>query len=158
VEVPADLRRDLVIGQGRPLRCFEEALRYVMAHADHDVRLVHGFVVEDDRPWPHGWAEISSRVVYCPTVGLFFDRNSYYQVLRAAPLVVYTPRRRPTMPPRRAASGRGLTATTPTSRSSPACSLVSHQPPNRHCCIWRSAPSTPSTWRLERLTIHDRPL
>jgi hypothetical protein len=91
VEVPEDLRRDLVIGQGRPLRCFEEALRYVMVHADHDVRLPHGFIVEDDRPWPHGWAEIGSRVVYCPTVGLFFDRNSYYQVLRAAPLVVYTP-------------------------------------------------------------------
>lgn len=27
VEVPADLRRDLVIGQGQPLRCLEEALR-----------------------------------------------------------------------------------------------------------------------------------
>lgn len=62
-----------------------------MVHADHDARLVHGFVVEDGRPWPHGWAEIGDEVVYCPTVGQFFDRDSYYQVLRAALLVVYTP-------------------------------------------------------------------
>jgi hypothetical protein len=77
VEVPEDLRCDLVIGQGQPLRCFEEALRYVMVHADHDVRLVHGFVVEDGRPRPHGWAEIGDEVVYCPTVGQLFDRDSY---------------------------------------------------------------------------------
>jgi hypothetical protein len=62
-----------------------------MVHADHDARLVHGFVVEDGRPWPHGWAEIGDEVVSCLTVGQFFDRDSYYQVLRAALLVVYTP-------------------------------------------------------------------
>jgi hypothetical protein len=44
-----------------------------MVHADHDVHLVHGFVVEDGRPWPHGWAEIGDEVVYCPTVGQFFE-------------------------------------------------------------------------------------
>ena len=45
VEVPEDLHRDLAIGQSQPLRCFEDVLRYVMVHADHDVRLVHGFAV-----------------------------------------------------------------------------------------------------------------
>jgi hypothetical protein len=60
VEVPAQLRRDLVIGAGAPLLCDARALEDVAAHADHDVRLVGGLVVEGGRPWfpqpRRGWS------------------------------------------------------------------------------------------------------
>jgi hypothetical protein len=91
VEVPPDLRRDLVIGAGRPLECYEVALDYALNHADHDVTLVHGLLVERGRLWPHAWCELGGTAVFDPAVSEFLDRGSFYQVLQATVVGVYTP-------------------------------------------------------------------
>jgi len=91
VQVPPDLRRDLVLGAGRPLECYERAISYTLNHADHDVVVAHGLLVERGRLWPHAWCEINGTAVFDPAVSEFLDIGSFYDVL--APTVVgrYTP-------------------------------------------------------------------
>jgi hypothetical protein len=91
MEVPPDWRRDLVIGAGRPTECYERALEYTMNHADHDVVLVHGLVLERGRLWPHAWAAIGGGAVYDSTTGEFYDRASYHEVLQVVVVGVFTP-------------------------------------------------------------------
>lgn len=89
VQVPAELRRDLVVGAGKPAWCFEVACAYVLHHADQPVTLVHGWVFEEGYPFSHAWAELPGGVVYDPSSGRFYDQASYYQVLQPLPLAVY---------------------------------------------------------------------
>jgi hypothetical protein len=90
VDVPAELRRRVVVGAGKPNRCYQLAALYVLGHADQPVTLAHGFVVEEGLPWSHGWVELPDDALYDPTTGRFFDRASFYEVLQATPLATYT--------------------------------------------------------------------
>jgi hypothetical protein len=98
VQVPAVLRRGVELGAGRVAGCYAGAFRYVAAHADQEVRLVHGWVWEPAfaggplLPWSHAWAELPGQdAVFEPVVGLLLDRGDYQRAVGATPLAVYTP-------------------------------------------------------------------
>lgn len=97
VQVPPDLRRDLVVGAGRPLECYERSLMYAVDHHDHDVILVHGLLIERGRLWPHAWCEIGGTAVYDPALSEFLDLRDFYRVLQPTVVGVYTPEQAATM-------------------------------------------------------------
>ncbi len=81
----------MVLGAGVPKPCYSAALGYPLAHADHDVALVHGLVVERGRLWPHAWCEADDTIVYDPAVGELLDREDFYRVLQPKTFDSFTP-------------------------------------------------------------------
>jgi hypothetical protein len=92
VDVPARLRRGVVVGAGQPLACYELAAGYVLAHASEPVILVHGVVVEDGgvATW-HAWVELPDDALWDPTTGRFFSSSSFHQVLSAVAYCEHPP-------------------------------------------------------------------
>ncbi len=91
VAVPPELRRGTVVGAGWPGDCEQGAYAYLTRHAHvPGVRLAHGYATEAGLVWPHAWVEIGDETVYDPSLGRFFELPSFYGVLQAVPLVVYT--------------------------------------------------------------------
>ena len=119
MEVGPQLRRDLVIGAGMPLGCYQGALRYVMVHADLPVTLVHGLVTEYGRLWWHAWCEIDDGqdgAVCDPTTGLLFSRPSFREVLQVTTVAVFTPAQAA-----RNAHRYGIAGPWPPGRAGPGC-------------------------------------
>lgn len=101
IDLPAGLQRWTVPGGGHPGRCFEDALRFLVRHADvaPGARLLHGWVCEATQtrglrlPWVHAWVEIDvdgEPAAWCPTTGYAYELGSWDEVLTPAKLCAHT--------------------------------------------------------------------
>jgi hypothetical protein len=100
VQVPPDLRRDLVLGAGQVHGCYTRALWYALRHADVEgLELHHGVVVEGEpaRAWPHSWCWLPGGdrypqgIVFEVAVSRFFEAESWRDALQAVSLHRYSP-------------------------------------------------------------------
>jgi hypothetical protein len=99
VQMPAELRRDLVLGAGQVHGCYERCLWFSLRHADVEgLALHHGVVVEGEpaRAWPHAWCWLPgddrypSGVVFEPAVSRFYEATSWRDALQAVSLHAYS--------------------------------------------------------------------
>jgi hypothetical protein len=76
-----------------PQQCYARTVKYVIDHPAIDgLRLVHGVVshAPNFAPLDHAWVELPGEVVFDGVVQAFFTRASYYAVMAAVPMDVYT--------------------------------------------------------------------
>lgn len=76
-----------------PQQCYPRTLKYVFDHPTIDgLRLVHGVVSHPPGfvPLDHAWVELPGEVVFDGVVQAFFTRASYYAVMAAVSMDVYT--------------------------------------------------------------------
>ena len=76
-----------------PQQCYPRTVKYVFDHPEIDgLRLVHGVVSHAPSfvPLDHAWVELPGGVVFDGVVQAFFTRESYYAVMAALPMDVYT--------------------------------------------------------------------
>jgi hypothetical protein len=76
-----------------PQQCYPRTVKYVFDHPEiDDLRLVHGVVSHAPHfvPLDHAWVELPGEVVFDGVVQVFFTRDSYYAVMAAVPMDVYT--------------------------------------------------------------------
>jgi hypothetical protein len=77
-----------------PQQCYARTVKYVLDHPEIDgLRLVHGVVSHAPHfvPLDHAWVELPGEVVFDAVVQAFFTRESYYAVMAALPMDMYTP-------------------------------------------------------------------
>jgi hypothetical protein len=76
-----------------PQQCYPRTVKYVFDHPEIDgLRLVHGVVSHAPHfaPLDHAWVELPGEVVFDGVVQAFFTRASYYTVMAALPMDIYT--------------------------------------------------------------------
>src|SRR5918911_2006894 len=76
-----------------PQQCYRMTAKYVVEHPHIDgLQLVHGVASHAPHfvPFDHAWVELPGGVVFDGVVQTFFKRSSYYAVMAAVPLDVYS--------------------------------------------------------------------
>jgi hypothetical protein len=76
-----------------PQQCYAKTVKYVLDHPEiKGARLVHGVVSHAPHfvPLDHAWIELPGDIVFDGVVQTFFTRSSYYSVMTAAVLDVYS--------------------------------------------------------------------
>jgi hypothetical protein len=76
-----------------PQQCYPKTINYVLDHEGiQGMRLMHGVVSHPPLfvPLDHAWVELPGNVVFDGVVQRFFSRASYYAVMSALPLDVYS--------------------------------------------------------------------
>jgi hypothetical protein len=76
-----------------PQQCYAKTVKYVLDHPEiKDARLVHGVVSHAPHfvPLDHAWVELPGDIVFDGVVQTFFTRSSYYSVMAAVALDVYS--------------------------------------------------------------------
>ena len=76
-----------------PQQCYAKTVKYVLDHPEiKGARLVHGVVSHAPHfvPLDHAWVELPGDIVFDGVVQTFFTRSSYYSVMTAVALDVYS--------------------------------------------------------------------
>ncbi|HEX8969684.1 MAG TPA: hypothetical protein VF937_17505 [Chloroflexota bacterium] len=76
-----------------PQQCYAKTLKYLLSHPEiKGARLVHGIVSHPPHfvPLDHAWVELPGDIVFDGVVQTFFTRSSYYSVMAAVALDVYS--------------------------------------------------------------------
>ena len=76
-----------------PQQCYAKTVKYVQDHLQiKNMRLVHGVVSHAPHfvPLDHAWVELPGDIVFDGVVQTFFTRSSYYSVMAAVALDVYS--------------------------------------------------------------------
>jgi hypothetical protein len=93
VEVHPDWARRTWPRRRYPQQCYPKTVKYMLDHAAiADLRLVHGVVSHAPQfvPFDHAWVELPGDIVFDGVVQTFFTRDSYYSVMSAVALDVYS--------------------------------------------------------------------
>ena len=66
-----------------PKKCFQKAFKYVLAHDEPGMRLIHGVAIMPGtaHPFEHAWVELPGDIVFDGVVQRFFTRESYGRVM-----------------------------------------------------------------------------
>jgi len=76
-----------------PQQCYAKTVKYVFDHPEiKGAQLVHGVVSHAPHfvPLEHAWVELPGDIVFDGVVQTFFTRSSYYSVMTAVALDVYS--------------------------------------------------------------------
>ena len=93
VEVDAGWKRRTWPRRRYPQQCYARTTKYMLQHLEiAGAQLVHGMIAHAPHfvPMAHAWVELPGNVVFDGVVQAFFTRDSYYAVMSAQPLDVYS--------------------------------------------------------------------
>jgi hypothetical protein len=93
VSVEPDWTRGTWPRRHYPQQCYVKTVKYVLDHPEiKGTRLVHGVVSHAPHfvPLDHAWVELPGDIVFDGVVQTFFTRSSYYSVMAAVALDVYS--------------------------------------------------------------------